>query len=156
MVPRTPEDPETVRREVRIAARPETVFAYLTDSTKIVCWAGTHAESDPRLGGAHRTVINPGHIVSGEYVEVMPNRRLVYTFGWADSPRMPPGSSVVEIVLVPDGSGTVLRLAHAMLPADARRGHGEVWDHYLPRLAAAASGGDPGPDPWAAPAGTES
>ncbi len=23
------------------------------------------------------------------------------------------------------------------------------WDHYLPRLTVAASGADPGPDPWA-------
>lgn len=156
MIPHTPEDPQTVRREVRIAATPETVFAFLTDPAKIVRWAGTHAESDPRPGGAHRTVINPGHIVRGEYVEVKPNRRLVYTFGWADSPGIPPGSTVVEIVLVPDGDTTVLRLAHAMLPAHARTGHGEVWDHYLPRLAAAASGDDPDPDPWSAPAGTES
>lgn len=147
-------DRPTVRREIRIAAAPETVFGFLADSMKITRWAGTQAESDPRRGGVRRTTINPGHIVSGEYVDVTPHRRLVYTFGWVDSPRMPPGSSVVDIVLVPDGSGTVLRLAHAG-PAAAHEGHAEVWDHYLPRLAAAASGGDPGPDPWAAEA-TES
>ena len=145
----TPHDSEVVRREVRIAAAPETVFEFLTDATKRVRWAGTHAESDPRLGGAHRTVINPGHIVSGEYVEVLRHRRVVCTWGWIDSPAMPPGSTVVQFDLAPDGSGTVLRVAHAMLPEAAREGHGEVWDHYLSRLAAAAAGGDPGPDPWA-------
>ncbi len=146
----TPGDPDAIRREVRIAARPEVVFAFLTDPAKIARWSGTQAESDPRPGGAHRTVINPGHIMSGAFVEVVPNRTVVYTWGWVDSALIPPGSTVVELVLLPDGEGTVLRLAHAMLPASARDGHGEVWDHYLPRLAVAASGGDPGPDPWAA------
>jgi uncharacterized protein YndB with AHSA1/START domain len=138
-----------VRREVRIAAGPDTVFAFLTDPAKIARWAGTHAESDPRLGGPHRTVINPGHIVAGEYLEVVPGQRIVCTWGWVDSAAIPPGSTVVEIVLTPDGRETVVAITHAALPAQARDGHGEVWDHYLPRLALAASGGDPGPDPWA-------
>ena len=145
----TPGDPDAIRREVRIAARPEVVFAFLTDPAKIARWSGTHAESDPRPGGAHRTVINSGHITSGTYVELVPNRTVVCAWGWVDSASIPPGSTIVEVELVPDGGGTLLRLAHAKLPATAREGHGEVWDHYLPRLAVAASGGDPGPDPWA-------
>lgn len=143
-----PED--AIRREVRIAAFPDTVFAFLTDPAKIARWKGTHAVSDPRPGGVYRAVINPGHIVSGEYVELVPNRKVVYTWGWVDSPQVPPGSSIVEIILVPDGDGTLLRLTHRHLPAAARKGHGEGWDHYLPRLAVAAPGGDAGPDPWAA------
>ena len=138
-----------------IAAGPESVFSFLTDAVKMTRWAGTEAESDPRPGGVHRTVINPGHVISGEYLEVVAPVRIVCTWGWVDSPRMPPGSSTVEIVLAPVARGTVLRLAHSNLPEDAREGHGEVWDHYLPRLAAAASGGDPGADPWGAPPSTE-
>lgn len=138
-----------LRREVRIAASPATVFDFLTDPPKLVRWAGTEAVSDPRLGGAYRTVINPGHIISGDYVEVVRNQRLVYSWGWVDSHRIPPGSSLVEIVLSPDGDGTRLTLTHTRLPEPVRNGHGEVWDHYLPRLALAAAGRDPGPDPWA-------
>lgn len=144
--------PDAVRRQIRIAAAQETVFAFLTEAAKRARWAGTEADSDPRPGGLHRTVINAGHIVSGEYVEVVPGRRVVCTWGWVDSPRMPPGSSTVEFDLAADDGATVLRLAHAGLPEHARDGHGEVWDHYLPRLAAAASGSDPGPDSWAAEA----
>jgi uncharacterized protein YndB with AHSA1/START domain len=147
----TPRDAGVLRREVRIAAGPATVFEFLTDPAKLVRWAGTEAQSDPRLGGTYRIVINPGHIISGHYVEVMRNKRLVYTWGWVDSGGIPPGSSLVEIVLHPDGGGTRLVLAHSLLPAAVREGHGEVWEHYLPRLALAASGGDPGPDSWAAP-----
>lgn len=142
--------PDAVRREARIAAPPDVVFAFLTDAAKRARWAGTQADSDPRPGGGHRTVINAGHIVSGEYVEVVPGRRVVCTWGWVDSPRMPPGSSVVEVDLAAEDGGTRLSVVHSRLPENACGGHGEVWDHYLPRLAAAASGRDPGQDPWAA------
>ncbi|HLW49306.1 MAG TPA: SRPBCC family protein [bacterium] len=146
-----PPDPDAVRRKVCIAASPGTVFEFLTDAAKLVRWAGTEAISDARLGGAYRTAINPGHIISGDYVEVVRNSRVVFTWGWVDSRGIPPGSSLVEIVLSPDGVGTRLTLTHTGLPEPVRDGHGEVWDHYLPRLALAAAGGDPGPDPWAAP-----
>jgi uncharacterized protein YndB with AHSA1/START domain len=144
-----PDDRDSVFREVRVAADPATVFAYLTAPDKLTRWAGTEATSDPRAGGVYQTVINPGHIISGRYVEVRQPCRLRYTWGWVDSNRIPPGSSLVEITLSPDGAGTRLTLTHTLLPEAVRRGHEEVWDHYLPRLARAAAGHDPGPDPWA-------
>jgi hypothetical protein len=62
---------------------------------------------------------------------------------------VPTGSSTVEIELVPNGMGTTLRFAHRGLPSDeAAQSHAHGWDHYLERLAVAARGGDPGPDPW--------
>lgn len=148
----TPGAPPAVRREAWIAAPPDVVFAFLTDPLRRIRWAGAQTESDPRPGGAHRTVINAGHVVSGAYVEVLPNRRLVCTWGWVDSPRIPPGSSAVEFDLAAEDGGTLLSVAHAGLPDAAREGHAEVWDHYLPRLATAAAGRDPGPDPWGADA----
>ena len=61
----------------------------------------------------------------------------------------PRGSSQVEIDLIeqpPDG--TLLRLTHAGLPiAEQCAGHADGWAHYLGRLAEAAAGRDPGPDP---------
>jgi len=140
---------DVLHREVRIAATPDMVFAYLTDPAKIPRWVGVEASSDPRLGGAYRTVINTGHVIGGDYVEVVPGRKIVCTWGWIGSTAIPPGSTIVEIVLAPDGRDTIVTVNHAALPDRARGGHAEVWDHYLPRLAAAASGGDPGPDPWA-------
>ena len=47
------------------------------------------------------------------------------------------------------------RLKHLLEDREARlpnaeqcAGHAEGWAHYLDRLAAVASGRDPGPDPW--------
>ena len=63
----------------------------------------------------------------------------------------PPGagvfSSLVEIDLVEQDGGTLVRFTHSGLPdAEERDNHGKGWKHYLERLAAAAAGGDPGPD----------
>ncbi len=92
-----------------------------------------------------------GHDVArGEYVEIDPPRRVVFTFGWeAEGSPEPPGSTTVEVTLVPDGEGTLLRLVHSGVPDEMRRGSSGGWDHYLLRLTVAAEGGDPGPDPWA-------
>jgi uncharacterized protein YndB with AHSA1/START domain len=143
----------TVAREIAIAARPETVWQFLVDPDKATRWMGQVAELDPRPGGLYRVGVIPGHTARGEFVELDPPRRLVHTFGWEpgeDGPNpVPPGSSTIEIELVPEGDGTLLRFTHRDLPdAAATESHAHGWDHYLARLAIAAPGGDPGPDPW--------
>ena len=40
----------------------------------------------------------------------------------------------------------IQRFVHRDLPKDQVAPHAHGWDHYLPRLAVAAGGGDPGPD----------
>ena len=84
----------------------------------------------------------------GEYVEVVPYSRVVFTWGWeCEGATVPPGSSRVEVTFESDGDHTIVRLRHYGLPADEMDGHSEGWDHYMSRLAMAATGIDPGPDP---------
>lgn len=139
---------DVVVREIRIAARPETVFSFFTDPAKMVRWKGRQATLDPRPGGVYRVDIDGKHIARGEFVEIVPYRRIVFTWGWEGGEPVPPGSSTVEIVLVPDGDFTILRLTHQGLPAATRDSHREGWEHYLARLALAAAGTDPGQDSW--------
>jgi uncharacterized protein YndB with AHSA1/START domain len=74
---------------------------------------------------------------------------VVFTWGWpGEHSPLPPGSSTVEITLIPDGDGTLLRLRHLGLPADQLPLHDRGWEHYLARLIVAGEGGDPGPDIW--------
>lgn len=147
------EQRNAVEREVRIAARPETVFPFFTDPDKMVRWKGTRAELDPQPGGVYRVEMSEQIIAQGEYVEIEPPRRVVFTWGWVGQESgsgehaVPPGSSRVEVTLEPDGDGTLVRLRHLGLPEEAREIHGEGWDLYLGRLVVAAAGGDPGPDP---------
>jgi len=141
----------TVDREVAIAASPETVWELLTDPDQAPRWMGQAATFDLRPGGAYRVEVIPGHTASGEFVEIDPPRRLVYTWGWetGSGGSVPSGSTTVEFELVPDGDGTLLRFRHRDLPsAEAAASHAHGWDHYLERLAVAAAGGDPGVDPW--------
>ncbi len=39
---------DAVEKEVRIAARPETIFPFFTDPEQMVRWKGTSATRDPR------------------------------------------------------------------------------------------------------------
>ena len=136
-----------LEREVRIDASPETVFGFLIEAEKMQQWMGRDVTLDPRPGGVYRCDINGNDIAGGEFVEVTPFSRVVYTFGWeGDDHPVPVGSTTVEITLTPDGSGTLVRLAHRGLADPATDDHGQGWEHYLGRLAIAAAGGDPGVD----------
>jgi uncharacterized protein YndB with AHSA1/START domain len=134
--------------ETRIAATPETVFAFFVDPNKMVRWMGSRAEADPRPGGLYALDINALARARGEFVEVVPYSRVVFTFGWDGDQAVPPGSSTVEVTLTPDGAGTHLRLIHrGITTTEMREQHSHGWQHYLGRLSVAAGGGEPGPDP---------
>jgi uncharacterized protein YndB with AHSA1/START domain len=138
---------KALEREVRIEASPETVFGFLIDAEKMQQWMGREVTLDAQPGGVYRCDINGNDIAGGEFVEVTPFSRVVYTFGWeGDDHPVPVGSTTVEITLTPDGSGTLVRLAHRGLADPATDDHGQGWEHYLGRLAIAAVGGDPGVD----------
>jgi uncharacterized protein YndB with AHSA1/START domain len=143
-----------VEREVAIDASPETVWEFLIDPTKATRWMGMTASLDARPGGEYRVEVIPGHVARGEFVEVEAPRRLVHTWGWepgadGEANAVPPGSSTIEIELIPDGDGTKLRFTHRDLPsAEAAESHSHGWDHYFARLVVAAGGGDAGEDPW--------
>lgn len=142
----------SIQRELAIDASPETVWEFLVDPEKATRWMGMNASLDARPGGMYRVEVIPGNVARGEFVEVDPPRRLVYTWGWEPAgldKSTPPGASTIEIELVPTGDGTTLRFTHRDLPSEeAVQSHSHGWDHYLERLVIAARGDDPGVDPW--------
>jgi uncharacterized protein YndB with AHSA1/START domain len=141
----------SVEREIAIAASPETVWELLVDEREATRWMGQVASFDLRPGGSYRVEVIPGNTASGEFVEIDPPRKLVYTWGWESGVggAVPPGSSTVEFELEASDTGTLLHFRHTGLPSsDAAASHGHGWDHYLERLATLAAGGDPGVDPW--------
>jgi uncharacterized protein YndB with AHSA1/START domain len=138
----------SIQRELTIEADPATVFAFFTDPERLVRWMGVSATLDARPGGLMLVDVHSGFLARGEFKEVVPVTRLAYTFGWeGNRENVPPGSSLIEIDLVPRNGGTLVHFTHSGLPPAAVPGHSEGWNHYLARLAIAASGGDPGPDP---------
>jgi uncharacterized protein YndB with AHSA1/START domain len=145
-------DDKPIIKEVFIDASPEEIFPYLTENEKYLSWMGISANLNPRPGGVFEVDPNGGDVILGEFLEVDPPRRLVFTWGWRDlSQPVPAGSTRVEIELKPQGSGTLLRLTHSGLKGPSRDRHEIGWPHYLARLQAIMSGKDPGPDRYADP-----
>lgn len=138
-------DTETeIEQTVRISARRETVWNYWTDPARMCEWWGATAELDARPGGACIVGMNQGPVMRGEFLEVVPHERLVFTFGWddgSDAPAVPPGSTRVEVTLTDDGDDTILSLRHTGLPPSQAAEHDSGWGHFLGILAEAVPAG---------------
>ncbi len=86
--------------------------------------------------------MDEANVVRGEYVEVDPPHRVVFTWGFEGNEGLPPGTSRVEVTLIPDGEATIVRLRHTGPPDEgARSQHEAGWQLYLGRLAAAGASG---------------
>ena len=132
---------------VHIAAPPERVFEYFTRPDAMVRWMGRVARLDPQPGGEFSLDFKEAR-VRGRYLEVDPPQRLVITWGHEGSDLLPPGASTLEVTFSPQTDGTTVHIVHRDLPEPEMPRHSLGWRHFLPRLANAAAGRDPGPDPW--------
>ena len=131
-----------------IAASPATVYSFFTDIERWTEWQGVDGLIEARPGGSLRIRMPGAQVAFGQFIELVPNQRIVFTWGWeGDAPPVPPGSTTVVIELLPDQAGTLLRLTHRDLePPAVAEHHREGWERYLERLRIRAQGGDPGPD----------
>ncbi len=137
-------EPHLVELSLRLEAAPEDVFPFLTEPDHYIRWQGVRAELDPRPGGVFRVWMDADTVAAGEYVEVTPHRRVVFTWGWEGNAEVPPGSTTVEIDLHSDGDGTTLSLRHTGLPDGAAAAmHEEGWRFFTARLLEVAAGREP-------------
>jgi uncharacterized protein YndB with AHSA1/START domain len=131
--------PLVIEIQRRLPAPVTEVFSWWTEPERLREWMspiGTvEAEVDLRVGGALRIVMRgDGTVIEhrGEYVEIEPPRRLVFTWG---SPFTGDEPSLVTIELEPDGpDATLLRLVHSRLPESAGASHEHGWGAMLDRL----------------------
>ena len=140
---------QEVETQVRISRNygvaPEKVWRAWTDPQALSQWFGhgkpppaTAAEIDLRVGGHYRFAFKGAsgemNEVSGVYQEVVPNRRLVFTWAWKSTPER---VSRVSIELTPQGGGTELRFVHDRFYNDkARVDHSQGWQHGFENLDA--------------------
>jgi uncharacterized protein YndB with AHSA1/START domain len=134
----------TLNRSVTVA--PEKVWRAWTDPEAIKKWWGpgkdepvSLAELDVRVGGRFRIVFGGpdgrAHEVQGVYREVVPNRRLVFTWTWPNS--TPERESLVTITLRPIHGGTEIDFRHEQFFDEAvRDAHRQGWTRALDRLDA--------------------
>ena len=122
-----------------IAAAPPTVFSFFTDADRWTSWQGVDAEIDARAGGTIRIRMPGAQVASGNFVEVVPNSKLVFTWGWeGEAPPVLPGSTTVVIELESHEGGTLLRLTQRSRAATDRRAS-PAWLGALPRSTRGAS-----------------
>jgi uncharacterized protein YndB with AHSA1/START domain len=129
--------------ERHVAAPPAVVYSYLTESVKWARWQGVDATIEAQEGGIFALTMPNGTRARGQFLELDPDRRVVFSWGWVDYEGLPPGSSTVEIELTPENGGTRVKLTHRGLPPEELEPHTTGWNRYLPRLGLAAEGGEP-------------
>ena len=125
---------------------PEKVWRAWTDPEALKKWWGpgpgepvSLAALDVRVGGRFRIVFGgpdgKAHECAGVYKEVVPNRRLVFTWTW---PRTTPErESLITIVFSKVGAGTQLEFVHAQLfDEKVRDDHKRGWSGVLEKLDA--------------------
>lgn len=126
----------------RIKATPTKVYAALPKPELLARWwkpdsgSVVTAEADVRPGGrfhiVFRTQDGEEHFSRGEYREVVPDERLVFTWEW-ELPREP--ESIVTIVLRSIVEGTELTLTQTQLPDEAERdSHRDGWNGAFDHL----------------------
>ena len=122
----------------------EKVFQAWTDPEKLNRWFApsddyeVSAECDPRPGGNYRVQMTHKdgniHTVVGEYREVNPPEKLVFTWSWEDGGVQ---GSLVTVDLQDLGESTEVTLTHSgFLSAEWRDKHNEGWSGALSRLEA--------------------
>jgi uncharacterized protein YndB with AHSA1/START domain len=124
----------------RYPAAPEKVWRAWTDPQALKQWWApvSAAELDPRVGGRFRIVFGgadgKANECAGEYREVVPNRRLAFTWHW---PRTTPERiSLVTLTFTQIGQETELVLRHEeFFDEKARDGHKQGWTVSLEKLA---------------------
>ena len=134
----------------RIKAPPAKVWAAITRPELMMQWWGPDGGptlsvvADVRPGGrfsiVFRLLSGTEHNPTGIYREVVPERKLVFTW---DLPGAPEPESLVTFLLEPIAGGTELTLTHERLPDEpARTSHEQGWSGLLDKLPVFLGVGD--------------
>jgi uncharacterized protein YndB with AHSA1/START domain len=127
--------------ELTIEAPAAVVWEHLTTADGLTRWVGPTATADAVPGGELRWMHPDGSTVVGRFLELVPHRRVVFSYGWEDH-RMgvPPESTTVEIELSEHEGATTLKLTHHGLPPAAIEPHLHGWTYFLGELRVSAAG----------------
>lgn len=142
-----PKEAEACSLEItRIIRAPRArVYAAWTDPEQLRQWFGPEKvttrklETDVRVGGQYEwDVTSPeGEELTcrGEYRELEQDRKIVFTWRWANDEDWEKQDSIVTIELFDCDKGTELRLRHERLPnEESRNGHDRGWNSAIDQL----------------------
>jgi uncharacterized protein YndB with AHSA1/START domain len=128
-----------------IKAPIDCVYAAWTDPAQMKEWFGPSNVqtrgliADARVGGKLQWDLISGDgeemTMRGEFRELQPNKKVVFTWQWQDDENWEEHFSIVTVELTDRDGDTELRLTHEKLPSeDSRDRHSEGWSSVLDRL----------------------
>jgi uncharacterized protein YndB with AHSA1/START domain len=132
--------------ECTLPAPPEEIFRMLTEPAQLVRWWGPHGLTIPAVdlnlvaGGRYRFRMappegEPFHL-SGEFLEIDPPWRLVFTFRW-EEPTPDDRETVADLSLQSEGKGTRLSLSQGPFLTEERVAlHRGGWTESFEKLQA--------------------
>ncbi|GJL93153.1 SRPBCC family protein [Hyphococcus sp.] len=124
--------PNTIRIHRVIPAKPEKVYRAFLEADAVASWLPPYGflctvhELDAKAGGKHRMsfrnfTTGDSHSFGGEYLELVPGERLVYTDRF-DDPNLP-GEMKVTVILKAVSVGTEMTVVQEgvpdLIPAEA-------------------------------------
>jgi uncharacterized protein YndB with AHSA1/START domain len=137
----------SLRMIKHIRAPRQKVFDAWTRPELLSRWMGPvpvtvqSVDLDARVGGRYRIVMDKEgtkHIATGEYVEIVPGRKLAMTWGWEGPARY---DTLLTVLFDDKDGGTELTLIHERFATAEEMGHHEHgWIGSLDKLAAAVEG----------------
>jgi uncharacterized protein YndB with AHSA1/START domain len=128
-----------------IKAPRDRVYAAWTDPAQLKQWFGPEnvqtrdLMADARVGGKFRWDLTNSEgeemTMLGEYRELQPGKKIVFTWQWDDDEDWENHTSIVTVELDDADGGTELRLIHEQLPnEESRDGHTRGWESALDKL----------------------
>jgi uncharacterized protein YndB with AHSA1/START domain len=146
MTDSAPHDPTAIRIERTFRAPAQAVFEAWTNAEMLRRWYAPEAdwdapvaEVDLRIGGKVRVVMRSpaGEEFggSGEYLEINPPTRLVFTWTW-DRPDLGGATQLVEVEFTDNGDGTttVIMTNRGLLDDQSKESHRAGWQGSFDNL----------------------
>jgi glutathione S-transferase len=143
-----PTDSLVIKRYFK--APPERVFAAFTEGSLMQAWYGPenmtvpHCDVDARVGGKYRVEMHSPaggvHIVTGEFREIRPPERLVFTWGWLNGTGRGPETIVTLTIAARDGGADLTLEQTGFLDQEARDRHEHGWQSSFAALDAMLGG----------------
>jgi uncharacterized protein YndB with AHSA1/START domain len=130
-------------------APPSVLFALWSKPEHLKRWMGPanftcpEAEIDFRVGGSYRAMIKSKeqgeNWFGGVYREIIPNRRLVFTFAWDDGPSA--GVETLVTITFEEWGGKTVQAFHQrpFLNVERRDSHVGGWTEAFDKLGAYAA-----------------
>jgi uncharacterized protein YndB with AHSA1/START domain len=130
-------------------APPSVLFALWSKPEHLKRWMGPanftcpEAEIDFRVGGSYRAMIKSKeqgeNWFGGVYREIIPNRRLVFTFAWDDGPSA--GVETLVTITFEERGGKTVQAFHQrpFLNVERRDSHVGGWTEAFDKLGAYAA-----------------